>query len=81
MTTLHATFVVILFYFKIYTSNTLYKSLTFVRWSNIYILPRVLTCSDVSYKLKSCSKKECCNQCRQVRLKGTMTESRSKLVF
>jgi len=26
------------------------------------------------YKLKRCSKKECCKQCRHVKFKGTMTE-------
>jgi len=26
------------------------------------------------YKLKKCSKKECCKQCRYVKFKGTMTQ-------
>ena len=29
----------------------------------------------LEYKLKRCSKKECCKTCRYVKFKGTMTKS------
>jgi len=34
----------------------------------------VISCSNIQNKLKWCSEKECCKQCRHVQFKGTMTK-------
>jgi len=40
----------------------------------IYLTVFILNTWTWEYKLKRCSKKECCKQCRHVNFKGTMTK-------